>query len=113
MTGFVFEGRDKTQRTKHEKIAISNMAHAVNWILGGYYNCIQDDLPEYLPESRQALENEIYTSALNNFYAPGCEFIGRAPREMRFAGEAFCRAYIRYKLEHDGDYLEIAEFKGW
>lgn len=107
MAKFVFEGRDKTQRTGHEKIAQRNMRHAFDWIVGGYYNCIQDDCPEYLPESRQALVDEIYTSAMTNLYGPGYEGYGKAPKEMRFAGEKFCRAYIEWKMENDGDAQEI------
>ena len=113
MAGFVFEGRTKEQRTEHEKIAMRNIRGAINWIVGGYYNCIQDGCEEYLPESREQLENELYISALNNLYQPGMECCGRAPKEMRFAGEKFCRAYITWKLEQDGDFQEIAEVQGW
>lgn len=113
MAAFIFEGRDKTQRTGHEKIAMANIHHAINWIVGGYYNCIQDGCEEYLPESRRSLEDEIYTSAMDNLYAPGYEGIGKAPKEMRFAGEKFCRAYIHWKLDRDEDVAEIAAVQGW
>ena len=113
MAAFIFEGRGKDQRNGHERIAMSNIRGAINWIVGGYYNCIQDGCEEYLPQSRESLEAEIYSSALNNAYGPGFEASGKAPKEMRFAGETFCKAYIRWKLDQDGDFIEIASVQGW
>ena len=113
MTEFIFEGRGKAQRTGHERIAMYNIRHAINWIVGGYYNDILDGNEEYLPESRKALEDEIYSSAMTNRYDVGMESCGRAPKEMRFAGEAFCRAYIHFMLDEDSDIEEISEAAGW
>ena len=113
MKPFIFEGRDKTQRTGHERIAIQNMRNAFNWIVGGYYNSLQDGFEDYLPKSREDLADEVYTSAMTNLYRPGMEGFGKAPREMRFAGEKFCRAYIDWKIETDGDVAEIAEVANW
>ena len=113
MASFIFEGRDKTQRTAHEKIAMRNIRHAINWIVGGYYNSFQDGFMEDLPKSRKALENEVYSSAMNHLYMEGCEGFGKAPKEMRFAGERFCRAYIHWKLEGDEEVAEIGEVAGW
>lgn len=113
MEEFIFEGRGKASRTGHERIAMRNIRYAINWIVGGYYNCIQDNIPEYLPTSRESLEQEIYGSAMENLYGDGFEQIGRAPREMRFAGEAFCRAYIKWKLSRDGDVQDIACEANW
>lgn len=115
MASFVFEGRTKEQRTEHEKIAMRNIRGAINWVVGGHYNDLQDGNEEYLPATREELENEVYDSAINNLYLPGggYEGWGKAPKEMRFAGEKFCRAYIAWKLEQDGDFQEIAEVQGW
>lgn len=99
--------------TNFEKIAAQNITHAVNWIVGGYYNCIQDGCPEDLPRSKAELANEIYDSAMFNLYRPGMEGYGKAPREMRFAGEKFCREYIAKLLNDDGDVEEIAEAANW
>lgn len=99
--------------TGHEKIASRNIYHAVNWIVGGYYNCLQDDMPEGLPESYDALKAEIYDSAMQNLYAPGYEGYGKAPREMRFAGAEFCKRRIDELCRKDGDVLEIADYCGW
>lgn len=99
--------------TGHEKIASRNIRHAINWIVGGYYNCLQDDMPEDLPESYEALKAEIYDSAMQNLYAPGYEGCGKAPREMRFAGAEFCKRRIDELCRKDGDVLEIADYCGW
>lgn len=103
MATFIYEGRGKEQRTGHERIAMRNIKAAFNWIVGGYFNDLQDGYEEYLPESKEALADEIYEEAMNNFYEEGHMSIGRAPKEMRFAGEKFCKAYIAWKMERDGD----------
>lgn len=113
MEQFVFNGRGTNDRTGHERIAMRNIRYAINWIVGGYFNCIQDGIPEYLPASYASFEQEVYDSAMENRYAPGCEWIGRAPREMRFAGADFCRAYIKWKLSRDADTQEIAKVAHW
>lgn len=113
MAQFIFEGRNKDQRTGHERIAIRNIRCAINWIVGGYYNDLQDGYEEYLPGSREELANIIYDSAMINLYGDGYEKIGKAPSEMRFAGEKFCRAYINWKLDQDGDVREIAKAANW
>lgn len=104
---FIYEGRGTSQRTGHEKIAIRNIRYAIDWIVGGYYNSLQDGDLEYLPAGREELVEEIYDSAMSDAYGPGYMGCGKAPKEMRFAGEKFCRAYIDYRLEHDGDTAEI------
>lgn len=113
MEQFVYEGRGKADRTGHEIIAMRNIRHAINWIVGGHYNSLQDGYLEYLPDSLESLENEVYTSAMENLYGPGFEAGGRAPKEMRFAGADFCREYIHWKLSRDGDTQEIAAAANW
>lgn len=109
MKGFVFEGRDKTQRTAHERIAMRNIRGAINWIVGGYYNSLQDGYVEDLPAGREELAEEIYNAAMTDVFGDGYMGCDRAPREMRFAGEKFCRAYIDWKLKQDGDVDEIMQ----
>ena len=94
----------------HEKIAYKNIKHCINYIVGGYYNCLQDDCPEYLYESHEALENEIYESAITNTYGPGYEGYGKAPKEMRFAGESFIRSTIKKLLDKDDDVATIDHY---
>ena len=92
--------------TGHERIAKKNIVGAFNWIVGGYYNCIQDGYEE-------DLINEIYESAMTDAYSPGHMSCGRAPKEMRFAGKEFCMKVINHLMETDGDVKEIAEVRGW
>lgn len=113
MSKFIFEGRDNSARSAHERIAMQNIRHAINWIVGGHYNDLQDDNLEYLPASRKALADEVYECAMTNRYAPGYEGYGKAPKEMRFSGSAFCRAYINWKLANDPDVDDIATAANW
>lgn len=108
MAAFIFEGRDKTQRTKHEKIAMRNTKYAIDWVVGGYYNgVVMDGDLECRPNSFEDLAAEIYNATMNDLYVEGGAFFGQAPREMRFAGEKFVKAYIQFKLENDEDVFEI------
>lgn len=113
MAKFVYNGKTRESFTGHQKIAMKNIKNAFDYIIGGYYNCIQDGCEEYLPKSRKSVADEIYSSAMENLYYPGCEFSGRSPKEMRFAGADFCKAYIDWKLDHDGDAIKIAEVANW
>ena len=113
MAQFIFEGRGKEQRTGHERIAMTNIRNAINWIVGGMYNDYQDGNDEYLPQNFEEVANTVYEEAMNNLYRPGYEGYGKAPKEMRFAGEKFCRAYIDWKLRQDGDLQTIAEYVGF
>lgn len=90
----------------HEKIAAKNIEGAFNWLVGGWYNCFLDGLDEDIPSLEEAQE-AVYTEAMNNLYRNGSELIGRAPKEMRFAGEEFCRELVEELFLNDGDAEEI------
>lgn len=90
----------------HEKIAARNIRGAFNWLVGGWYNCIQDGCEEDIPELEEAKET-VYEEAMNNLYTGSSEHYGRAPKEMRFAGEEFCRSYVDKLFAEDDDALEI------
>ena len=90
----------------HEKIAAKNIEGAFNWLVGGWYNCLQDGYEEDIPSLEEAKET-VYAEAMNNFYKSGGEVYGRAPKEMRFAGEEFCRELIEELFLNDGDAEEI------
>lgn len=90
----------------HEKIAAKNIEGAFNWLVGGWYNCLQDGYEEDIPSLEEAKET-VYCEAMNNFYKSGGEVYGRAPKEMRFAGEEFCRELIEELFLNDGDAEEI------
>ena len=90
----------------HEKIAAKNIEGAFNWLVGGWYNCLQDGYEEDIPSLEEAKET-VYCEAMNNFYKSGGEVYGRAPKEMRFAGEEFCRELVEELFLNDGDAEEI------
>ena len=90
----------------HEKIAAKNIEGAFNWLVGGWYNCLQDGYEEDIPSLEEAKET-VYAEAMNNFYKSGGEGYGRAPKEMRFAGEEFCRELVEELFLNDGDAEEI------
>lgn len=91
---------------KHEQIAAKNIEGAFNWLVGGWYNCFLDGLDEDIPSLEEAKE-VVYAEAMNNLYRNGNELIGRAPKEMRFAGEEFCRELVEELFLNDGDAEEI------
>lgn len=90
----------------HEKIAAKNIERAFNYFVGGWYNCLQDGYGEDIPSLEEAKET-VYAEAMNNLYKGGGEVYGRAPKEMRFAGEEFCRELIEELFLNDGDAEEI------
>ena len=90
----------------HEKIAAKNIEGAFNWLVGGWYNCLQDGYEEDIPSVEEAKET-VYCEAMNNLYRNGSELIGRAPKEMRFAGEEFCKELVEELFLNDGDAEEI------
>ena len=99
--------------TGNERIAAKNIRGAINWIVGGYYNCYQDGYDEYVPSSTQDIIQEVYESSMTNLYGEGCELCGRAPKEMRFAGKEFIMNYITQKINEDEDVAELAEHYKW
>ena len=90
----------------HEKIAAKNIEGAFNWLVGGWYNCFLDGLDEDIPSLEEAKET-VYAEAMNNLYRSGNEIVGRAPKEMRFAGEEFCRELVEELFLNDGEAEEI------
>ena len=90
----------------HEKIAAKNIEGAFNWGVGEWYNCFLDGLDEDIPSLEEAKET-VYCEAMNNLYKSGNEIYGRAPKEMRFAGEEFCRELVEELFLNDGDAEEI------
>ena len=90
----------------HEKIAAKNIEGAFNWGVGGWYNCFLDGLDEDIPSLEEAKET-VYIEAMNNLYKSDNEIYGRAPKEMRFAGEEFCRELVEELFLNDGVVEEI------
>lgn len=96
-----------------QRIAFANIKGVFDWEVGGWYNCIQDGCPEYIPDTLEDAKELIYEEALNDLSRPGFYAVGRAPREMRFAGTEFLHACLDWLFETDGDAAAIAEEKGW
>ena len=89
--------------TKNEITARKNIKGAFNWIVGGYVNARYDGEEDCIP-ALEEVKNEVYYAAMEDDYRrEGSCLIGAQPREMRFAGEEFCRAYIEELFENDGD----------
>lgn len=98
---------------EHQKIAYRNIKAAFNYEVGGWYNCLQDNCPEYIPDTLQEAKDFIYEECLNNAYGAGYCGSGKAPKEMRFAGTEFIKERINKLFEKDDDVKAIAEVKGW
>lgn len=96
-----------------ERIAYKNIKGVFEWEVGGWYNCIMDGCPEYIPATRQEAKEFIYDEALNDAAGQGWFKSGRAPREMRFAGVEFINSVIDHLFDTDGDIEDIAAEKGW
>ena len=98
-----------------QRIAYRNIKACFNWEVGGWYNCIQDGCPEYIPETLAEAKDIIYEGAMTNLYRTGYCGCNKAPREMRFAGEKFIRDVIDklFEQEEDGDVGALTEEKGW
>lgn len=89
----------------HEKIAATNIKHAFNWEFGGVFNEWQDGYFDEEPctLTLQDMKDQVYEGAMNNLYREGYCGYGKSPKEMRFAGEEFCRKYIDKLFAEDED----------
>lgn len=91
--------------TKHEQIAARNIRAAFNFEFGGLYNAYLDGETNF--PTMQEMKDYIYTYAMKDYYGPGLCQVDLAPREMRFAGEKFCRDYIDKIFAEDAEVAEI------
>lgn len=92
----------------HQDIAKKNIINACNWIIGDYYNALQDGCIDDLP-SMEELQEEIYISYLRDKYAAGKVQFDKAPKEMRFAGSDFCKEVIKSYCEKSEAAQEIVK----
>lgn len=95
-----------------EKIAYRNIKGVFNWEVGGWYNCVQDGEEEYIPSLEDA-KNIVYEEALEDASGDGWFGMGKAPKEMRFAGKEFILSVIDHLFETDGDAQEIKALGIW
>lgn len=92
--------------TGHERIAAKNIRGAFNWEFGGIYNEYQDGYDITLTLNQ--MKDIVYDAAMDADYrTPGCCASGRSPKEMRFAGEEFCRKYVNKLFAEDPDVNEV------
>lgn len=92
--------------TGHERIAAKNIRGAFNWEFGGMYNAFLDGETEF--PTLAEMKDMVYDCAMDSDYrVAGCCSGGRAPKEMRFAGEEFCRNYIDKLFKEDPDVNEV------
>lgn len=91
--------------TKHEKIAARNLKAAFNYEVGGMYNSYLDGETDF--PTLEDMKDTVYNCAINDRYFPGGFICGAAPREMRFAGKAFCLEYLDKLFAKDPDVAEI------
>lgn len=95
--------------TKHEQIAARNIRAAFNFEIGGIYNSYIDGEPINI--TLEEMKGIIYDCAMSDKYSGGSCQMGRAPKEMRFAGKEFCRKYIDELFATDFDVIEIPWLK--
>ncbi len=98
---------------KHEQIAYRNIKACFDYEVGGWYNCIQDDCMEYIPDTEEDTKEFIYDCAMTNLYNKGYCGCNKAPKEMRFAGKEFADRIIDKLFAEDGDIVEIRYEKEW
>lgn len=91
--------------TKHEQIAARNIRGAFNFEVGGVYNSYIDGEPINI--TLEGMKQIVYDCAMTDRYSAGSCQMGRAPREMRFAGKEFCKNYIDRLFATDLDVAEI------
>lgn len=80
---------------KHEKAAFRAIKEEFNWTVAGWYNSFQDDYEEDIPEL-QEVKDTVYDEVMSTH-----------PKELRFAGEEFCREVIDRLFAKDGDAKEL------
>lgn len=72
----------------------------VNWEIGGWYNCIQDDCTDEIPKcSLEELVNSLYYDIAND------------RKEIKYSGAYNVRAYILTKIMSDGDIDELQKYE--
>lgn len=79
----------------HEKKAARAIKEEFNWIVGGWYNSMQDGYEDEIPTLQEA-KDSVYEEAMSNH-----------EKEIRFAGEEFCRAYVEKLFAEDEDAEEL------
>ena len=67
----------------HEKIAAKNIEGAFNWLVGGWYNCLQDGYEEDIPSLEEAKETVYAGTDTHPRKTAGSRFRRQAHRACR------------------------------
>lgn len=91
------------EMNKHQKIAAKQVKYAIDYIVGGLENSIQDGhMEESDMPSKAELVEEIYSEMMNCSFGPGSCHTGHPVEEVKFAGTEFIKFYINYRLTKEG-----------
>lgn len=98
----VEEPKDETKPlTKHQKVAADQLENAYNWIVGCYYNTVQDGEAEEMPPVEDMFD-EVMEEATTHLYGKGMCSQKPAPAAMNFAGKKFLIETLVALFEAEG-----------
>lgn len=87
--------------TKHQKVAAEQLDNTYNWIVGGYYNSVQDGEAEEMPPVEDMFD-EVMEEATTHLYGKGMCSQKPAPAAMNFAGKKFLIETLVALFEAEG-----------
>ena len=87
--------------TKHQKVAAEQLENAYNWIVGCYYNTVQDGEAEEMPPVEDMFD-EVMEEATAHLYGEGMCSQKPAPAAMNFAGKKFLIETLTSLFEAEG-----------
>ena len=87
--------------TKHQKVAAEQLENAYNWIVGGYYNTVQDGEAEEMPPVEDMFD-EVMEEATTHLFGEGMCSQEPAPAAMRFVGKRFLIDTLTILFQQDG-----------
>lgn len=88
-------------KTTHQKVAAEQLENAYNWVVGGYYNTVQDGEAEEMPPVEDMFE-EVMEEATTHLYGKGMCSQKPAPAAMNFAGKKFLIETLTSLFEAEG-----------
>ena len=91
----------KTPNDKHAAVAKKQLECAYNWIVGGYYNTVQDGEAEEMPPVEDMFD-EVMDEATTHLYGEGMCSQKPAPAAMRFVGKRFLIDTLTVLFQQDG-----------
>lgn len=87
--------------TKHQKVAADQLENAYNWVVGCYYNTVQDGEAEEMPPVEDMFD-EVMEEATTHLYGKGMCSQKPAPAAMNFAGKKFLIETLVALFEAEG-----------